>query len=113
MRVENTKIKLTIPIPINKPDCNGVVYTEKAVENAVNNLNRHLPIIYQKSNDDQPVVIGATTSGAHIVTWDFDNQVCNLTVDGMVFHSGAEIFINEIEDGKVTDFRIAGIGLTT
>lgn len=113
MRVENTKIKLTIPIPINKPDCNGVVYTEKAVEKAVNNLKKHIPILYKTSNYDQPVVIGATTSGAHIVTYDFENQICNLTVNGVVFHSGAEIFINEIEDGKVTDFRIASIGLTT
>ena len=113
MRVENTKVTLTIPIPMNKPDLNGVVYTEEAVENAVNNLKKHIPIVYKKSNDDQPVVIGYTTGDCHIVTYDFENQVCNLTVDGIVFHSGTGIFINEIEDGKVTDFRIASIGLIT
>lgn len=40
MRTDNIKVKLTIPIPFNKPDLNGVVYPEQAVENAVNNLQK-------------------------------------------------------------------------
>ena len=112
MRVENTKIKLTIPIPIEKPDCNGVVYTEDAIENALNNLRTNLPILYKEDMGTDAKVIGSTTGTSHIVTWDYENQVCKLTVDGIVFHSGAEIIVNEIEDGKVTDFRIVNIGLT-
>jgi hypothetical protein len=111
MRVENTKVKFTIPIPVDKPDCNGVIYTEEAVENALNNLQTNLPIVY-KDNECDAKVIGATTGSSHIVTFDSDNQVCKLTVDGIVFYSGADIIVNEIEDGKITDFRIASIGLT-
>lgn len=112
MRVENTKVKLTIPIPIDKPDANGIVYTEEAVENAINNLQSRLPILFKESAESEEKVIGVTGTQC-IVTWDSDNQVCKLTIDGVVFYSGAEIVVNEIEDGKITDFRIASIGLTT
>lgn len=111
MRVENTKIKLTIPIPIDKPDCNGVVYTEKAIENAINSLRTNLPIVY-KDNEADEKVVGITTGTSHIVTWDSENRVCKVTIDGIVFYSGAEIIVNEMEDGKITDFSIASIGLT-
>lgn len=110
MKDENVKLKLTIPIPINKPNINGVIYTEEAVENAMNNLHKNIPIIYRKP-DGYDTVIGATTGGAHIVTLDFDNQVCNLTVDGVAFNSGAECIINEIQNGEVKDFKIVGVGL--
>ena len=111
MRVENTKVKFTIPIPIDKPDNNGVIYTEEAVENAANNLRTNLPIVY-KDNETNTKVIGTTTGTSHIVTWDSENQVCKLTVDGVIFYSGAEIIVNEIEDGKISSFEIVSIGLT-
>lgn len=112
MRVENTKVKLTIPIPVDKPDANGIIYTEEAVENALNNLRKNLPIVYKENAETDEVVIGSTTGNSHIVTWDFDNQICKVTVDGVIFHSGAEIIVNEIEDDKISDFRITSIGLT-
>ena len=52
MREENIKVKVTIPIPFGKPDKNGVMYTEEAVSNAVNNLHKNLPIIY-RDNDKE------------------------------------------------------------
>ena len=113
MRVENSKIKITIPIPVGKPDANGVVYTEEAVERALNNLQTNLPIVYKENTDTDEKVIGATTGTSHIVNWDYDNQVCNVTIDGMLFYSGAEIIVNDMtHEGWITDFRIASIGLT-
>ena len=113
MRVENTKIKLTLPIPIGKPDANGITYTEEAVENALNNLRSYLPILFKESAETEEKVIGATGT-SHIVTWDSEKQVCKLTIDGVIFYSGAEIIVDEMtKDGKITDFRIASIGLTT
>lgn len=112
MRVENTKIKITIPIPIGKPDANGIVYTEEAVENAINNLNPYLPIVFNESTETEEQVIGATGS-SHTVYWDSENQVCHLTIDGVLFYSGAKIIVNDMtKDGEITDFRIASIGLT-
>ena len=110
--LKNTKVKFTIPIPVDKQDCNGVIYTEEAVENALNNLQKNLPILYKGNTETDAVVIGATTGDSHIVIWDSEHQLCKLTVDGVLFYSGADIIVNEIEDGKISDFRIASIGLT-
>ena len=113
MRVENTKIKLTIPIPIEKPDKNGVVYTRDAIENAVNNLRTNIPIIYRDNgNETEGKIIGTTTGTSHIVSWDFENQVCRMTVDGVLFYGDADLIVDEIEDNKVTSFKIKNIGLT-
>ena len=106
----DTKIKLTIPIPIDRPNTNGVIHTEDAVTKAMSILNKNLPILYRSNSDEK--VIGSTTGGCHMVHWDFENQVCNLTVDGMLFSSGVDIMINEVKDGKVTDFRITNIGIS-
>ena len=113
MRVKNVKIKIIIPIPIDKLDCNGTVHTEKAIENAINNLHKNLPIIYRDNeNRTDGVVIGTTTGNSHIVSWDFENQICNLTIDGTIFYGGAEVEVNEIRDGKLTDFEIVSIGIS-
>ena len=113
MRLENSNIKLTLNIPIDKPDANGIVYTEEAVVNAINNLQSRLPILFKENAESEEKVIGATGTQC-IVSWDFENQVCKLTIDGVVFYSGAEIIVNEMtKDGKITDFRIVNIGLTT
>lgn len=113
MRVENTKVKFTIPIPINKPDCNGAIYTEEAVKNALNNLQTNLPILYKENAETDAKVIGMTTGTSHIVTWDFENQICKMTVDGVLFYGGTGIVVNDMaKDGEITDFRIVSIGLT-
>ena len=113
MRTDNIKVKLTIPIPVDRPDRNGVVYTKEAVEKAVNNLHKNLPIVYRDNETGiDGVVVGATTGNTHIAIWDFENQVCNVTVDGAVFYGGTECIVNEIKDGVVTDFSITGFGLS-
>lgn len=119
MRIENIKVKITVSIPFDKPDINGNVYTKEAVENAVNHLHKNLPIIFSDNvntsdgeNKYMEKCIGATTGDSHIVTWDFENQVCKVIVDGTVFYGGTECIVNEIKDGKVSDFEIISIGLS-
>lgn len=109
MRTENIKVAITIPIPYNKPDKNGNIYTEEAVEKAVNNLRKNLPIIFRDESGKK--VIGTTTGDSHIVTWDFENQVCKLTVDGEVFFGGTECTVG-IDNGKIVNFKIVEIGLS-
>ena len=111
MRAENTKVKLTIPIPVDRPDNNGVIYTKDTIENAVNNLRTNLPIVYGDDEADKKI-IGTTIGNSHIVTWDFENQICKMTVDGVIFYSGANIIVDKIEDDKITDFEIVSIGLS-
>lgn len=109
--MDNVKMKLTIPIPINKPDKNGRIFTDKAIENAVGNLKTNLPINY-KDNESGTKLIGNTTGNSHIVVWDSKNQVCKITVDGVVFCSDLKIRINEMENDKISNFEILGIDLT-
>ena len=45
MRTEGIKVKVTIPIPIGKPDKNGIVYTEKAIEKTINELSNNITTI--------------------------------------------------------------------
>lgn len=112
MRVENTKVTFTIPIPISRPDCNGVVYTKEAIEDAINNFRANTPILY-KDNDIAARVVGTTTCDHPIVAWDSENQICNMNIDGVVFHCGAEMVVNEIKDNIISSFEIRSIGVTT
>ena len=109
MRTNNIKVTMTIPIPYDQPDNNGDIYTKEAVEKAVNNLHKYLPIIYRGESEEK--VIGTITGDSHIATWDFENQVCNLTVNGEVFFGGTEC-IADIDNGKIVNFEIVGIGLS-
>lgn len=111
MRTDNIKVTITIPIPYDKPDNNGNIYTREAVEKAVNNLNKNLPIIFRGESKEK--VIGTTTSDSHIATWDFENQVCNLTLDGEIFFGGtnSECIVDR-KKGKIVNFEIVGIGFS-
>ena len=105
MRAENIKVTITIPIPYNKPDKNGDIYTKEAVEKAVNNLHKHIPIVFRDEFEEK--VIGTTTDDSLITTWDYENQVYKLTVDGEVFFGGTEC-IADIDNGKIVNFEIVG-----
>ena len=109
MRTNNIKVTMTIPIPYDQPDKNGDIYTKEAVEQEVNNLHKYLPIIFRDKSKEK--VIGSTTGDSHIASWDFENQVCKLTVDGEVFFGGTEC-IADIDNGKIVNFEIVGIGLS-
>ena len=112
MADELTKVKLTMHMSFDKPNRNGSVFTKEAVENAFFNLHKNLPIIYSEDGTNGKVV-GATTGDSHIVTWDNENKVYKMTVDGVLFDCNPLIVVNEIDDGNISDFRIVSIGLTT
>ena len=114
MRIEPMEVKITIPIPIGKPDCNEVIYTEEAIKNALTNFQTYLPILYKENTEIDAKVIGTTIDKPYTVIWDYDNQVCKVSIDGVVFYGGCGMTVNEItEDGKISDFKITSIGLTT
>lgn len=104
MRTNNIKIKLTIPILYDNPDGNDCIYTKEAIEGAVNNLQTKLPIMFGNK------VIGNTTDNTHITTWDNENQVCNLTIDGVIYHGGLECVVEPAGD-KVTTMQIVGFDI--
>ena len=111
MRTQNSKVKITIDIPFGIPDCNGTIYTKEAVEKCVHTLLKGIPITFADDKNERKL-IGTTISNNPIMDWDSDNQICKVTLDGVVFYAGADIIVNEMEDGKITDCEIRSIGLT-
>ena len=65
MRTDNIKVTITIPIPYDKPDKNGNIYTEEAVEKAVNNLHKNLPIIFRDESEEK--IIGVKVLNSQVV----------------------------------------------
>lgn len=107
------EVKITIPIPIGKSNCNRVIYTEEAIKNALTNLQTNLPILYKENTETDAKVIGTTIDKPYTVIWDYDNQVCKVSIDGIIFYGGCGMVVNEItEDGKISDFKITSVGLT-
>ena len=43
MRSENIEVTFKIPIPVDKPDLNGVIYSKDAIKNAYKNV-KNVPI---------------------------------------------------------------------
>ena len=111
MRTNNIKVKLTIPIPFDRPDLNGAVHTKEAIDKAITNMPSNIPIVYG-DNDSNQKCIGVIDEPFRSIRFDSDNQVCELSLNGTIFYAGASIIANEIEDGKITDFEIRSIGLT-
>lgn len=111
MRTNNIKVRLTIPIPFDRPDLNGAVHTKEAIDKAITNMSLGTPILY-KDNDSEEKVVGVIDDSFRSIRFDSDNQVCEVSLRGTIFYAGAEIIVNEIEDGKITDFEIRSIGLT-
>lgn len=56
MRTENIKVTFKIPIPVDKPDLNGFIYSKEAIRNAYKNI-KNIPIKIP-NNDGEFLPIG-------------------------------------------------------
>lgn len=104
MRTENIKVTFEIPIPVDTPDLNGVTYSKKAIRNAYKNV-KNVPIEIPCS-DGQFLPIGV----AQEVELIEDENGIHIIGIGLVWHGGTEENV-KIKDGKVTNFKINGIGI--
>lgn len=104
MRTENIKVTFKIPIPIDKPDLNGVIYSREAIKNAYKNV-KDIPIEIPCSNG-QFLPIGV----AQEVELIEDKDGIYITGVGLVCYGGTKESV-DIKDGKVTSFEVEGIGL--
>lgn len=105
MRTENIKVTFKIPIPVDKPDLNGVIYSKEAIRNAYKNV-KNIPI-EMPSNDGQFFPIGV----AQEVELIEDENGMHITGIGLIWHGGTEESV-EMIDGKVTGFHVSGIGIS-
>lgn len=104
MRAKNIKVTFKIPIPVNEPDLNGVIYSKEAIRNAYKNV-KDIPI-EMPNNDGQFFPIGV----AQEVELIEDENGMHITGVGFIWHGGTEESV-EIKDGKVTGFKVNGIGI--
>lgn len=102
MRTENVSIKITIPLPIDKPDKNGVIYTKEAIKKAVDNFTPKIPLV---TGDDLETCIGVVNG----IELSSDNK--NMIVDADVFAAGSCEMIGERDHMVVKDFRITSFGI--
>ena len=115
MREHMLPVKITIPFPYDKPDKNGNVYTKEAVQNALTHLRKNIPIIYKDNADTlNDIVLGHTTGDCHIVTWDSDNQIFKVTIDGVIYAGGTSCVVHDmdVKEKKVTRFEITELGVS-
>lgn len=104
MRTENIKVTFKIPIPVDKPDLNGVIYSKEAIRNAYKNV-KDIPI-EMPNNDGEFFPIGV----AQEVELIEDKNGMYITGVGLVWYGGTDESV-EIKDGKVTSFKVNGIGI--
>lgn len=117
MNDELTKITLTFPLHYGTSNRNGTVYTKEAIDNAFAVSRPHIPIVVQcgTSREDEfayPIshCVGMTDK-KYCLEFDDKNQVCHVTLNGYMYDMGADIVINEMDDGKITDFDIKSIDI--
>lgn len=102
MRSKYIKTSFEIPIPIEKPDLNGVVYTEKAIIEACKNAN-NLPIVMYDS-DNTTRVAGVATHVKYKSGY--------ILVDGYLNYGGTEETVLFDDDNKITSMEIVSIGIS-
>lgn len=80
MRTENIEVTFKIPIPVDKPDLNGVIYSKEAIRNAYKNV-KNIPI-EMPNNDGEFFPIGV----AQEVELIEDENGMYITGVGIVWH---------------------------
>lgn len=111
MREIGLPITITIPFPYDHPDKNGNVYTKEAVQNAIESLQKDMPIIFRGNGNGSEFVIGHTT-GKQCVVDDCHTQTYKLSVEGLIAAGGTECIVNEIKDRTINKFEIVSLGLS-
>jgi hypothetical protein len=102
MRSKIIKTSLEIPVNINKPDENGVFYTEDAIINACNNANNQPIIMYLPNGESKVVGI------ANNVRYESGN----ILVDGTIFYGGTEESVLFDDNKKIVSMSINGFGIS-
>ena len=111
MRQENIEITIKIPIDFGKPDKNGVIYTRKAVEIALDSYSS-CPIVFL-DNEGNEKVIGVTDE--HRAELIKENGKYKIVKSGIIYYGGTcenIIFDFSKKDGTVKYYGVGNIGFS-
>ena len=101
---EPIKIKLYMPIPIDKPDGNKITYTKEAVINAVKKFKNPIPLVTTYKENTRKVI--GTINGLNLL----ENNIMEL--DGIIFFGGTDDNCEQ-ENRVVKDMEIILVGIDT
>lgn len=100
MRIKNIEVIFKIPIPIDGPDGNGIIYSKDIIEQSIDSY-KNSPIIV--CNNDIDKIVGAIEN-AYI-------EADYIIAEGIIFNGGtcetAELENNIV----VSDMRITSVGI--
>lgn len=84
MRAENIEVTFKIPIPVDKPDLNGVIYSKDAIKNAYKNV-KNVPI--EIPNDKGELLPIGVCQEAELIE---DENGMHIKGIGIIWHGGTE-----------------------
>ena len=100
---EPIEITMKIPFPINKPDGNGVIYIEEAVEKAVQKFDGGTPLI-MVNKDKIGTIMG------HIDQLELSDDY-EITAHGFCYFGGTNEY-GIIDNNIVSDFTFISFGIS-
>lgn len=111
MRCKNIKISLEIPVKVNEPDGNGIVYTEEVIKKACEKAGSK-PIMQYNGNSHEKCGFPSIPARQVIGVVDkAEYRDGKILVEGRAFYGGTEEQV-DIKDGKVVSMSITGFGIT-
>ena len=101
MRSKNIKFSFEIPVYFDKPDENGVLYTEEAIKNACKDT-KDKPLITYENGKSQ--IIG--------IVKDVTYNNGSILVSGFTFYGGTEEkVVFDSQNEKIISMEIVGFGI--
>ena len=101
MRVDRVEVTIKIPVPIDKPDGNGIMYSEEAIKKACED-SKERPIV-QFDGKGNEVIIGKGTAR-------YENKY--IIVNGICWHGGTCESVKYNENNVVTSIELSSFGFT-
>lgn len=107
MRTDNINITMKMPLPVNNPDRNGVMYSKEALQKAFKDANgKPLEVLL---NNGSRAVIGAIQDIAYVED-EFGDYAL---VDARIMYGGTCEYIEDLEkvSGTITSMTLASVGI--
>lgn len=99
MRCENIEVTFKVPMPIDRPDKNGVMYSKEAIDKAIENMI-NAPIVQHDANDfEKTTVLGVVT--------DAKRKGDYAIIDGCLWFGGTCESVVMDENNVVTSFEVS------
>lgn len=105
MRTENINLTMKMPLPVNRPDGNGVIYTKEAFIKAFEDAEgKPLEIIH---DDGSITVVGVVHSIEYVEDKGGDYGL----VSASLYHGGTCEEV-DFRDGFVTSMKLSSVGIS-